>query len=80
MIVCIDLFWEVFSYYIKFFDLRLEVDKYRRKLEMILNVLEKRIFYLIKKEKLFVLIDMDFLLFYKFLCNICYILFFFGWG
>lgn len=80
MIVCTDLFREVLSYYIKPFDLRLEADKHRRKLEMILNVLEKRILYPIKKEKPLALTDMDFLLLYKLLRNICHIPFSSGWG
>lgn len=79
MIVCTDLFREVLSYYIKPFDLRLEADKHRRKLEMILNVLEKRILYPIKKEKPLALTDMDFLLLYKLLRNICHIPFSSGW-
>lgn len=80
MIVCTDLFREVLSYYIKPFYLRLEADKHRRKLEMILNVLEKRLLYPIKKEKPLALTDMDFLLLYKLLRNICHITFSSGWG
>lgn len=36
MIVCIDFFWEVFSYYIRFFDERLEVYEYIGRLNKVI--------------------------------------------
>lgn len=80
MMICIELFWEVFSYYIKFFDERLEVYEYIGRLNKVIYGLKRRILFLMKKEILFFLIDIEFDMFFKILCKISCILFFFVWG
>lgn len=80
MIVCTDLFREILSFHIRPSDERLEADKHKGKLKKVLNGLQKKVLYPMKKEIPLSFTDIEFEMLYKILREIGRIPLSSGWG
>lgn len=78
--VCLDIFRDVLSRYIKPTDLRSEVDRNRAKLEKILNVSQKTVLYSVERKTPLSFTDLDLSLIYILLRNFSSLFHSSGWG